>query len=292
MQITLLSDSMYEDTGENYGDCILIDNGNSLTIYDCGSEAHAKRVLNYMKEKGYEKLDVILSHNDLDHFAGIETLIAAGVVKSIYTVLLLKYVDDLLKLIDDGRRSREGIKNQIIELYSHIYSLGNGRCDLKDAIEETSINGITLVGPTKEYFLTASAKLLNNQESDVINGTSIANATSIQAEIELSNGKVLLTGDAAFEAFDEKLSNYAMVQLPHHGNKEQAEKIFDKNKKNPDVVYLISDNTGNSNGGSDNLDVKGRRVRNTKNGDIMLNNIICLPISKGSYGIKWQNGYS
>ena len=30
-------------------------------------------------------------------------------------------------------------------------------------------------------------------------------------------------------------------------------------------MYLISDNTGSSNGGSDNLNTKGYRVKNTKN---------------------------
>ena len=32
-----------------------------------------------------------------------------------------------------------------------------------------------------------------------------------------------------------------------------------------DEVYIVSDNTGNSNGGSDDLETKGYDVRNTKN---------------------------
>ncbi len=63
----------YPNPEENYGDCILIDNGSELVIYDCGCEEHAKRVIDYMKKHHYEKAKLVLSHNDKDHFDGIHT---------------------------------------------------------------------------------------------------------------------------------------------------------------------------------------------------------------------------
>ena len=55
-----------------------------------------------------------------------------------------------------------------------------------------------------------------------------------------------------------------IIQLSHHGKKEIAEKIFEELEDKPDETYIISDNTGNSNGGSDKLDTKGYKVMNTK----------------------------
>ena len=84
--------------------------------------------------------------------------------------------------------------------------------------------------------------------------------------------KVLLCGDSSFSAIEDKLSQYDCIQLPHHGKEKQAEKIFES-KGNPiKTLYLVSDNTGSTNGGSDKLDdkkYKGYRVKNTRKcGDI------------------------
>ena len=52
MKILVLGDNPYEESGSaNYGDCFLIDNGEQLVIYDCGSTEHAEVVLKYMKKK-------------------------------------------------------------------------------------------------------------------------------------------------------------------------------------------------------------------------------------------------
>ena len=40
--------------------------------------------------------------------------------------------------------------------------------------------------------------------------------------------------------------------------------IFNKKWDQLDSIYIVSDNTGGSNGGSDNLNKKGHRVFNTK----------------------------
>ena len=74
MTVKFLSSKGYTDPGANNGDCILIDTGSELVIFDCGCEEHADRVLDYMKKRGYSKAKLVLSHNDGDHFDGIPYL--------------------------------------------------------------------------------------------------------------------------------------------------------------------------------------------------------------------------
>lgn len=75
------------------------------------------------------------------------------------------------------------------------------------------------------------------------------------------------------EADRHIVRNYDAVQLPHHGKSKQAEKIFEKKSDQTFSVYIVSDNTGNTKGGSDNLITTGHRVYNTKTfGNITINN--------------------
>ena len=60
-----------------------------------------------------------------------------------------------------------------------------------------------------------------------------------------------------------------MIQLPHHGKPATADKIFAEKIGKNQTVYLVSDNTGNSNGGSDELNTVGKDVRRTWDGDVL-----------------------
>jgi len=112
-EIIVLSSQNYQDSKEsNHGDCFLINTGNSLFIYDCGSNQHAESVLSYMKENNFKTAEFILSHNDDDHFLGLPLLLEHKKISKIHTVLLLKHVDDILEAIDDGRKTRESVKKK------------------------------------------------------------------------------------------------------------------------------------------------------------------------------------
>lgn len=269
MIIKVLSSKSYEDKNKNYGDCFIITKDNEIIVYDCGSEEHAIRVIEYLDKESIDKVKVILSHNDADHFDGILKLLELNRVEKIYTVLLLKHVDDILEKIDDGRKTRESIKNQILEKYDNIAQLGN-----KNILEDTwggvkITEKIEVVGPSEEYLLSAFAKALDTTEGETIDSETIVNATSVQVAIDMGyNNKALLCGDCSFAAIEDKIKDYNLIQLPHHGKKDQAEKIFEANNKRNDVLYIVSDNTGTTNGGSDKLKTTGYRVKNTKDGDI------------------------
>ena len=266
MKVIFLSSQGYKDSGENKGDCILIDTNSELVIYDCGCEEHANRVIDYMDKHHYSKAKLVLSHNDADHFDGIPYLIEAGKISDVYTLLLLKYKDDLLEKINDKRITRDSLTRRISEIFANIYSL-SGKVVLKDIFSDTFIcNGISIIGPDKEYALDAVAKRIDNRQGDTIDKETIVNAASTQVKVIVGTKNLLLCGDSSYEAIKNKLSGFSLIQLPHHGKKEQADRIFEQ-KGSVGITYYVSDNTGNSNGGSDDLPVQGYNIKNTLKGD-------------------------
>lgn len=276
MKVTFLSANTYDDPSKNNGDCILVDNGTELVIFDCGCQEHAMRVIEYMEANSYEKAKLVLSHNDADHFDGIPYLIEQGVLSEVYTLLLLKYKDELLDRINDKRRTRDSIAESIEDIYSNIYSL-SGAITLKDIFTDTKVaTGITVPGPDKEYALDAVAKRIDSRESDDIDKETIVNAVSTQLSVDFGLGnKLLLTGDSSFAAIENTIKSHSAIQLPHHGKLSQAEEIFAKKDNN--TIYYVSDNTGNSNGGSDDLKKnypKGRAIYYTT-----INDQICTSSS-------------
>ena len=266
MKVIFLSSQGYKDSGENKGDCILIDTNSELVIYDCGCEEHANRVIDYMDKHHYSKAKLVLSHNDADHFDGIPYLIEAGKISDVYTLLLLKYKDDLLEKINDKRITRDSLTRRISEIFANIYSL-SGKVVLKDIFSDTFIcNGISIIGPDKEYALDAVAKRIDNRQGDTIDKETIVKAVSTQVKVIVGTKNLLLCGDSSYEAIKNKLSGFSLIQLPHHGKKEQADRIFEQ-KGSVGITYYVSDNTGNSNGGSDDLPVQGYNIKNTLKGD-------------------------
>lgn len=267
---------------KDFGDCIIINDSGNVIVYDCGSEELADQVLEYVKENSIDKIDIVLSHNDNDHFDGIPKLVDAGIVNSITTLLLLKYKDEIFKKISDGRVTEDSMVKHIEEMYSNIYSLkGN---NLLDALDNNNISSnVKVVGPSTEYFIDAVAKQFTPTESNNIDDSTIMNAISVQLEISFNNKKLLLTGDADVAAFDDKVINYEAIQLPHHGNPDMAEKIFEINDMRNNVLYIVSDNKGKDiNGGSDKLNQKGHYIRNTKSGAFEVNESSFKIETKGS----------
>ena len=70
-----------------------------------------------------------------------------------------------------------------------------------------------------------------------------------------------------------------LIQLPHHGKPDTAEKIFEAKRGKNSTVYFVSANTGNTTGGSLKLKTLGKNVRKTTNGDVH------YPQNTGSSGI-------
>ena len=96
----------------------------------------------------------------------------------LYEVITLKYKDELLDKIDDGRKNRNSISEQIKDLYANIASLSKKVTlqNIYDNGKTISIAaGIEVVGPDEEYMLDAVAKGLDTREGDTIDGETIVN---------------------------------------------------------------------------------------------------------------------
>lgn len=285
MFLKFLSSKEYKPSETNYGDCILIDTGDELIIYDCGSEAHAKRVETYMSNRGYEQAIAVLSHNDADHFNGFPYLIENGLISQFYAQLFLKHKDKIIDLLNDGRVNKNSLGNRITNEYDNIAKL-SGQVQLKDAITLGEIiPGINIVGPDKNYAIETVVKHIKNTESNTIDSESTMNAASVQLSVDLNSENALLCGDSSFDAIESKLKDYQVIQLPHHGKPDTAEKIFEAKSKEFLTVYLVSDNTGTSNGGSDDLKKDGKRIKNTIDGDITYPDISHSPFPTRTLGV-------
>lgn len=279
MSLYVLSSKYYEDNTKDYGDCIVVINNGSALIYDCGSEAHAKEVIKLLNKNNIAKADCILSHNDDDHYDGFSYLIDNDKVNKFFTVDVKKHKEAVLKELNDGRRNKNSVGNRIDEIYDNIKELSS-KINIYDIYSNSLLlpSFVKFIGPTKNYFVQTAAKGINDGESDNFDKTSFTNASSIQVEIDLSGTKVLLTGDCAINAIPSNvyLGKYDYIQIPHHGNEEAADDLIERVGKNNDIAYLISDNKGNANGGSDNLMTtklyKTIKAKNTKDDTITIPN--------------------
>lgn len=266
MEIVVLGTKNYADQSKNYGDCILINTDRNVFIYDCGSKEHAQLAMQHMDQWGCSKAIFILSHNDSDHFNGLPYLLENNKISLIYTTLLLKHVDNILVRIDDGRKTRDSVKKQILDAYDNIAKLSG--CPIKDIYLDSLFTdpSVEILGPKLDYMLDTVAKRLDGREGNTQDGETAVNATSIQVKVKISQEKTfLLCGDSAYTPLESLLqkNDFKYIQLPHHGKSKQAEKIFEAT--NPtSTIYIVSDNTGDSNGGSNKLNIVGHNVKNTK----------------------------
>ncbi len=274
MKFKILSSKNYPDPSADYGDCTLIDTGSELVIYDCGSLEHAQRAEDYMQQHSYTTAIGVLSHNDRDHFNGFPYLAEQGLVTTVYTPLYWDHLTELLKLLDDDRRKRSSLETTLRETYANVSELEEtyGVTVIDALTNDLPVSGVEIVGPFRDYALAAAVQGIKaTNPGDKISHESFQNAASVQVSFRIGNRRVLLCGDSAFEPLKDQLLNHSVLQLPHHGTLDTAEKIFDVRDQLNDTVYLISDNKGSAAGGSDKLMEKypyGRCIHNTRSGDL------------------------
>lgn len=281
-----------KDMDTRFGDCILLYDEASLVVYDCGHSRHAQEVEDFLeKHSAIKVVDVVVSHNDSDHTGGVCELLnwlkdSGKYTVRVFTHQYLKYVDKILDTVDDGRRNRESLKKSLLEKFDHIKEIIETATDCGfdcvNAVPDTAVGTCTIVGPTEDEFIEVAAKAIDSRESDNIGEgdaqETVMNAASVQLKCTLSDeNTILLCGDASPDYLHE-LDSYIYIQLPHHGQLDDAMAIFDElggdaYKKQ----YLVSDNSGSgkTSGGSDNLvdfmkKEKYNAAHNTKNGVVEL----------------------
>lgn len=269
MNVKFLSSKDYPNSNDNCGDCIIIYNNGNMIVYDCGCIEHAERVIDEMTRLNINKITGVLSHNDSDHFDGFLKLIEEDKVECIYTICALKHIDDIIEAINDNRHTRDGIKKKILAKFDNINQLSGYLKDIYDSdnklISTEILPGVSIVCPEYHYAIETIARAVKNTEPDTKDGDSVMNAASVCLKIEYNNRIMLLTGDSTFENIKSNLDGIDYIQLPHHGRESQLKDIVNYyDNSNTEVTYLISDNTGNSNGGFDGRHLQYRSYKVTR----------------------------
>lgn len=280
------------DIDTRYGDCILLYDDSHIVVYDCGHSKHAENVEAFLENSSLiSTVHIVVSHNDSDHTNGVckflDWLYNQGkYIVKIYTHQYLKHVDTILDKINDGRRSRESLKRALLAEFDNIKAIietaENYNYSCVEALIGTAVGNCTIVGPSIDEFTDVAAKAVDNRESNKIGEghaeETVMNAASVQLKCTFSNGEnVLLCGDASPD-YLKNLENYDYIQLPHHGQENDAIAIFDKLGGDAySKSYLISDNTGSAerSGGSDAVIKLMKKEKynspyNTKNGIVQL----------------------
>ena len=258
------------DWDTRFGDCIIVYDNKSLIVYDCGHEKHAEAVESFLRSNwSITQIYIVVSHNDSDHTSGVcgllEWLNECGRYSvQVYLHLYLKHVDTILDKLDDGRRNRESLKKALLAEFDNIKTIIEAAQEygftVGDALKGTVVGNCAIVGPTVDEFTDVAAKAVDNRENDKIGEghaeETVMNAASIQLKCKLADAAIiLLCGDASPD-FLHNLYTYNIIQLPHHGQLDDAIAIFEKLKADSyNKDYLISDNTGSgaTSGGSDKL---------------------------------------
>lgn len=278
------------DMDTRFGDCILIYDTQALVVYDCGHIRHAEEVETFLSDNSsVRSIYIVVSHNDSDHTDGVCTLLdwldTKGYTVTVYTHQYLKYVDTILDKVDDGRRNRESLKKALLEEFDHIDEIiacaKEHKFSTLEAAKNVSVSQCKIVGPTVDEFTDVAAKAVDNREGNTIGvgdaAETVMNAASVQLKCPLDDGQVvLLCGDASPD-YLKNLNSYDVIQLPHHGQLDDAKAIFDALRDPDSKTYLISDNTGSgkTSGGSAKLkefmtNERYKTALNTQNGVISL----------------------
>lgn len=279
------------DMDKRFGDCILLYDSTSLVVYDCGHTKHAEAVEAFLQSNPLiSQVHIVVSHNDSDHTDGVCGLLDWLYVRSQYTVSIyshqyLKHVDTILDKIADKRRNRDSLKQSLLAEFDNIKTIIESAqaCGFPtvEALSGTSVGNCTIVGPTIDEFTDVAAKAVDSRvDNNIGEGhaeETVMNAASVQLKCKLDNAEnILLCGDAS-PSYLHNIDSYEIIQLPHHGQLDDAKAIFEELIDPYNKTYFISDNTGSAatSGGSDKLvqymkDEKYSPALNTKSGLVLI----------------------
>ena len=258
-----------EDLDTRFGDCILLYGSTSLVVYDCGHAKHAEAIEAFLQSNLLiSQVHIVVSHNDGDHTDGVCGLLdwlheRSQYIVNVYSHQYLKHVDNILDKIGDKRRNRDSLKKSLLAEFDNIKTIIESAQEYGftavEALNGTSVGSCTIVGPTIDEFTDVAAKAVDSRESNNIGEghaeETVMNAASVQLKCKLDNAEtILLCGDAS-PTYLKNLDSYDVVQLPHHGQLDDAQAIFEELSDPHSKSYLISDNTGSgtTSGGSDKL---------------------------------------
>lgn len=207
-------------------------------LYDGGVKAFGETINQHLKDYyNTEKLDyVIISHPDNDHTSGIIELFGKIKIGKIYMNCPWNYIEDLWIYVNDGRKTKESLKQELYSSYPNVKKIEDlakeYNIPVSSVFEGEHITGeIKVLSPSKTFYIeqivqsTKNSLVEKNFESNFIEAvrsikkfifesfagedtlredvsTTAENETSVIIHLGLSNYNVLLTGDAGIKALD------------------------------------------------------------------------------------------
>ena len=139
-------------------------NGDQIIgVYDGGNQKYGEAlglfIEQYLFSKNKKNIDfVVCSHSDMDHSSGLKTILENYKVNKLYMNRPWLYVDDLFPYIDDGRITKDSLRNRLKSEYSYIETLEKiakkQGIPIHEAFEGTVIsNSMIVLSPAKTFYL-------------------------------------------------------------------------------------------------------------------------------------------
>lgn len=133
-------------------------------VYDGGLQIYGDKLKEHIEECYFNDVEekiidfVICSHSDQDHTSGIKEILESYEVKSLYMNRPWLYVDEIFDKVNDGRITRDSLKDRLKEKYSYIADLEDIAIEKDIPIYETfqgmKINDkLTVLSPAKDFYL-------------------------------------------------------------------------------------------------------------------------------------------
>ena len=141
-----------------------------VDVIDGGFEAHGNAMIAHMnqyyfddaegvKSKEKKTIDfVVVTHPDQDHAIGLKQVLKAFDVKKIYMNRPWLYVDELFDKVNDGRITKQSLRERLRNNYETIADIENiaeeNKIPIYEAFEGTYVeNEILILSPEKQFYL-------------------------------------------------------------------------------------------------------------------------------------------
>ena len=169
--------------GEKSGDAIALryssDGGATWTIgvIDGGTQESGEALCAHiLKYYGTNSVDfVICTHPEQDHASGLSVVLDKMTVSQVLMHRPWEHVDDIYRLVTDGRVSKESLRERLVEGHRYAYAIEQKAVEEEIPIVEPFTNAdhgipnLTIVGPSFDSYLSCLVNFRSITEATVDN---------------------------------------------------------------------------------------------------------------------------